>query len=216
MSMISVIVPAHNEEKLIERCLRSIERQQFRDFEIITVCNACTDRTAEIAKRHSMVIELRELGVSRSRNAGARRAKGNILCFIDADSYMSRNLLMEVRHAVDKGSVGGTAMTFPDDNRLSSRLFWYAGNFLNIFFLLPHGFFFCRRDQYTPFDERLKVCEDSSFLNRLKKKGKLKLIRRAYIRTSMRRFYEQGFIRPVLDILTGFFFRKGQRYRVVR
>ena len=55
MKKISVIVPAHNEEKYIARCICSIKaaaKYYGGDVEIIVVCNRCTDRTAEIAKKH--------------------------------------------------------------------------------------------------------------------------------------------------------------------
>ena len=46
----TVIVPAHNEEKNISKCLDSIYNQTFKDFECVVIADACTDRTAEIAR----------------------------------------------------------------------------------------------------------------------------------------------------------------------
>ena len=50
---VSVIVPAHNEEKYVVRCIESIKAAASRvkcGVEIIVVCNRCTDRTAELAE----------------------------------------------------------------------------------------------------------------------------------------------------------------------
>ena len=47
----SVIIPAHNEESVISKALESIKQQSFTDYELIVVCDACTDRTKEIAEK---------------------------------------------------------------------------------------------------------------------------------------------------------------------
>ena len=51
--MISVIIPAYNEEKYIEKTLKSIKKQNFKHYETIVVCNGCTDNTKDIAKRYA-------------------------------------------------------------------------------------------------------------------------------------------------------------------
>jgi len=51
--MISIIIPACNEEKYLLDTIKSIKSQSFKDFEIIVVCDGCTDNTPLIAKKHS-------------------------------------------------------------------------------------------------------------------------------------------------------------------
>lgn len=85
---LSVIIPAHNEEQYISRCLDSIYSQTFKDFECIVVADACTDRTAEIAKGYgATVIEANVRNDGLSRNIGIESSTGEWILFIDADDY---------------------------------------------------------------------------------------------------------------------------------
>lgn len=88
--MISVIVPAYNEEKYITQCVQSLLSQNTRcPFEIIIVDNNSKDATGEIVKRDfpsvRLVQEPRQ-GVSKARNRGVKEAHGDILAFLDADT----------------------------------------------------------------------------------------------------------------------------------
>lgn len=77
---VSVVIPAHNEEKYVKRCIDSIKRaaKVFRgNVEIIIVCNRCDDRTAEIAMDNgAVVIENEDKCIALVRNAGINSAKG--------------------------------------------------------------------------------------------------------------------------------------------
>lgn len=89
--MISVIIPAHNADKTIERAVLSAVRQ-IPDSEIIVVLNGCTDQTEAVAQRlaeeHPAVRILHsEKGVSRARNAGIRASEGEWMMFLDADDW---------------------------------------------------------------------------------------------------------------------------------
>ncbi|MFH0875476.1 MAG: glycosyltransferase family 2 protein, partial [archaeon] len=88
--LISVIIPAYNEEKCITECLNSLKNQQFKDFELIVIDNNSKDSTSKIAKQYTKKVFLcKEQGISSARNFGAKKAKGKILCFIDADGIVS-------------------------------------------------------------------------------------------------------------------------------
>ena len=95
--LISVIIPAHNEEKYIKRCIDSVKRAG-RVFpgktEIIVVCNRCTDKTEEIAKDNGAVVILNEdRCIAKVRNAGISAAHGDIIVTIDADNRMTKREL---------------------------------------------------------------------------------------------------------------------------
>ncbi|MEA3296069.1 MAG: glycosyltransferase [Patescibacteria group bacterium] len=91
---ISVIIPAYNEEKYIEPCLRSIKRQKTDlKYELIVVDSKCTDKTVEIAKKYTDNIVVAKKGIAPARNAGASIAKGKILVFIDADTQIAPDYL---------------------------------------------------------------------------------------------------------------------------
>jgi glycosyltransferase involved in cell wall biosynthesis len=93
--MISVIIPAYNSEKTIEKLLLSLRKSTIRDYEIIVVDDHSTDNTGEIARKYSdTVVTLKERsGPARARNVGAEKAKGDILLFLDADVIVDANLL---------------------------------------------------------------------------------------------------------------------------
>ncbi len=85
---ISLIIPAHNEEKVIGRCLECALRNGAGKFkEIIVVDNASTDATARIASGYPGVRVVREprRGTGHARQTGAEHAVGDILAYIDAD-----------------------------------------------------------------------------------------------------------------------------------
>jgi cellulose synthase/poly-beta-1,6-N-acetylglucosamine synthase-like glycosyltransferase len=88
---ISVVIPAHNEEKLIERCLLSLINQTFprEKYEIIVVDNASTDKTRKIAKRHAdkVIVEPRK-GLLFARQTGFEAARGETILRTDADAFV--------------------------------------------------------------------------------------------------------------------------------
>ena len=103
---LSFIIPALNEERYIADCIDSIWAQSHKPFEIIVVDNNCTDKTAEIAKKLGCrVVKERKQGLSHARNKGAQIAKGNILCFIDADSIVTKNWVKEAQKSFQDGRV---------------------------------------------------------------------------------------------------------------
>ena len=82
---ISVIIPAHNEERYLGKTLDSLRQQNFLNYETIIVCNGCTDQTAEVARKYdnqnTKIINLKEANVSLARNKGAEIARGKNLVF---------------------------------------------------------------------------------------------------------------------------------------
>ena len=88
----SVIIPAHNSAAFIRRGLNSIKNQDFKDYELIVVCDACTDNTAEIAAEFITgfgdTIILTEYGkAGMARNAGLDAAIGEWVLFMDDDDW---------------------------------------------------------------------------------------------------------------------------------
>jgi glycosyltransferase involved in cell wall biosynthesis len=97
---ISIVVPAFNEEKLLPAALDSIRaaRAAFDSrgwtSELVVCDNNSTDRTAEVARAGGAAVVFEPFNqIARARNAGAVRASGDWLIFVDADSQPSRELL---------------------------------------------------------------------------------------------------------------------------
>ena len=92
--MISVIVPVHNGEKTLRRCVDSILISTEKDIEVILVENGSTDRTLDICRLYSdkynnvKTVVADVTGLSHARNVGMGAAKGEWISFIDADDYI--------------------------------------------------------------------------------------------------------------------------------
>lgn len=97
--MISVIVPVYNCEKYITRCVESILKQSYSDYEIILVNDGSTDSSGDICdklkSRDSRIHVIHKVngGVSSARNAGLKNAQGDYIAFIDADDWVEPDYL---------------------------------------------------------------------------------------------------------------------------
>lgn len=84
----SIIIPTHNGADRIGKALESCTAQSFRDFEIIVVCDCCTDDTSRIAKNYgARVVFVRERRDGLARNAGLDIAQGEWILFLDDDDW---------------------------------------------------------------------------------------------------------------------------------
>ena len=84
----SVIIPAHNSEKYIRKGLDSIREQTFKDYELIVVCDNCSDNTAEVAREYTdKVFEVGYGLDGMARNVGLDNARGEWVLFMDDDDW---------------------------------------------------------------------------------------------------------------------------------
>lgn len=97
--LITVIVPVYNVEGYLNRCVESIANQSYRNLEIILVddgshdgCPGLCDTWGKSDSRIK-VIHKKNGGVSSARNAGLDIACGEYVAFVDADDYISPNML---------------------------------------------------------------------------------------------------------------------------
>lgn len=110
----SVIIPAHNEEKYVARCIgsiRSAAKCYGGSVEIVVVCNRCTDATAEIAEKlGARVIMNEDRCIAKVRNAGICAATGDVIATIDCDNRMTKGTLKEIAYLLGTGKyIGGGA-----------------------------------------------------------------------------------------------------------
>lgn len=100
---ISVVIPAYNEEKRIEACLRSVFHQTQLPFEVIVVDNNSTDRTAEIARSlGAKVIVEKKQGITFARNAGFNASMGEIIARTDADTIVPHDWVEKISRHFEK------------------------------------------------------------------------------------------------------------------
>jgi glycosyltransferase involved in cell wall biosynthesis len=178
---LSLIVPAFNEELLLGATLSSIRAAASAfdargwDWELIVCDNNSTDGTAEIARRGGAAVVFEPFNqISRARNAGAGRARGEWLIFVDADSQPSRELLDDAAAQIAGGRclAAGSTVTFErlrgpaalvlrGWNLLSRATKWAAGSFV-----------MCEAAAFRDlggFSEQLYAAEEIDLFRRLKR-----------------------------------------------
>src|SRR3989344_4521097 len=91
--LVSVIIPAFNEEAVIEKLLLSIKSQSYSYIETIVVDDGSIDKTLQLAQKYTTSVYSRgHAERSMQRNFGAKKAKGKYLFFLDADMQLSKNV----------------------------------------------------------------------------------------------------------------------------
>src|SRR5512147_1890731 len=107
--LISVIVPAYNEEKRIEQTLRDYSeglKASGRDFELLVVCDG-NDRTAELAKPYGKVLEFgHRLGKGGGVLEGFKAARGEVVGFTDADNSLKVDQFLRLLDEMDHTGAG--------------------------------------------------------------------------------------------------------------
>jgi glycosyltransferase involved in cell wall biosynthesis len=188
--MISFIVPAHNEEALIGATVESIAacaKSVGREFEIIVSCDACTDRTGEIARQKgARTVDCNNRQIAGTRNCGAREAKGDVFIFIDADTQLTESALLEALAALDAGAVGGGGhVTLEGHIPFLARMFIYIFTVVYFALKLAAGcFVFARRDAFEKvggFDERYYASEEIHLSRALKRLGRFVIVKGSVI-----------------------------------
>ncbi len=208
--MISVIIPTLNEGKVISRCMKSLSRQTFKDFEIVVVDSGSTDGTLEIIKKYKgRVIYEPRRGVPLARNRGVRESKGDIVVHTDGDSaYPSDWLAKIAKHFEDRDVVAVGGPIAPAENKLKHRLIFKVttnyfprlAKLLNFMVFQGSNSSF-RRDAYEKaggYNEKIRTLDDNEFPNRIKKLGRVVFDPSLVVVTSTRRFEKAGYVRETL------------------
>jgi len=186
--MISFIVPAYNEERLLGATLDALHatgRAAGEPYELVVVDDASTDRTAIIALRHGAVlVSVAHRQIAATRNSGARKAKGDLFIFVDADTIVNEAVVRAAVKALRGGaSGGGAAVEFDGTVPFYARLlmpvlvwsFRAAG-------LAAGCFLFCTRNAFVAaggFDESFYGAEELVMSPALKRHGKFVILRQA-------------------------------------
>ncbi|MBI4739542.1 glycosyltransferase [Candidatus Woesearchaeota archaeon] len=192
---ISVAIPVYNDAKRLERTLKSLQEQTFKDFEMIVVDDCSPDNSFEVAKRYtSMALRQKKNGgPAKARNRAILKARGDIIAFTDSDVVVTKNWLKTIVETFGKNPKVGVLM-----GNTKIRPAGYIGDsiselgfpgganagFENLWRVDKNGFtdhitscnFAARRsvfDKYGGFDESFPLAggEDPELSLRLFKKG---------------------------------------------
>jgi len=201
--MISVVIPAFNEQGYIVRCLESLKNQDYAgDFEVIVVDSQCTDGTVSIARKMgARVISQGERGIARARQCGFVAARGEIIASTDADTLLPEDWLSRIDclFAREPQAVAVAGHFLLSDGPLPVR-FWLKVSLLLMPFitwLIPglwnfSGTNFAVRasvfNRLGGFNTELEFGEDVDLCRRLRQEGKVVFEPGLLVRTSGRSF----------------------------
>ena len=104
----SIVIPVYNVEKYIDRCLKSIVNQSYKNYEVIIVNDGTPDNSVDIIKKYTKKYKNFTLytkengGLSDARNYGVDYVTGDYLLFIDSDDYINKDLLKELNTTLEE------------------------------------------------------------------------------------------------------------------
>jgi len=204
----SIIVPALNEEICLPKILRDLQRQKEKDFEVIVVDALSTDKTKEKATEFKPVLPLRffqvdKKNVAYSRNFGAKKAQGEYLIFLDADSRIKPSFVKILKKAVyKKKGLLFIPYIIADESDQQTKIIFKLVNFLIEFsqylnkpfssggnMIVERNFF----GKLGGFDEKLFIAEDHNLIQKAQRWGvKTKFIHKVVVKFSLRRMRREG------------------------
>ncbi|MBS1552269.1 MAG: glycosyltransferase [Bacteroidetes bacterium] len=216
---ISIIVPTLNEEKYLGRLLSQFDEKLKKNFdlELIISDGGSKDLTVEIANKYADRIishtEETPQNISQGRNAGADNSLGDVLIFLNADTYIKdidfllKESLTELFFN-DITAIACPIFVFPEEEKFSDKTFHFFYNhfssMLNKYFMgMGRGeCHIIRKDKFLQaggYDENLAAGEDYELYVRLKKIGKLKFRHDFIVYESPRRYRKFGYRRVFWD-----------------
>lgn len=129
MVKVSVIIPVYNVENFVEKTLTSVCNQTYRDTEIVVINDGSTDQSGAICDQFAKtddrirVIHQENQGITKTRNRGMNEAKGEFLCFVDSDDWLTPNFIHALVNAceTDGADIAFTNHAIVNDNTVTNR-----------------------------------------------------------------------------------------------
>lgn len=138
MIKISVIIPVYNSQRYIEKCLKSLLKQNYSDWEAICIDDGSIDSSAEILDTYSQkydhikVIHIANGGVSNARNIGIRNASGKYVMFLDSDDYLEKDALVKLDAYLNDDPYDVVCFALKTDSSAKSDYFPMSSPFTSV------------------------------------------------------------------------------------
>lgn len=129
----SIIIPVYNAEGTLRRCLDSLEKQTFSDYELLLINDGSTDGSDAICREYGGTYSCVRYfakengGVSSARNLGLEQAEGEYILFVDSDDYVSEDYFAAIDQALTQSHPDLLLFGYRNFGGLSTE--WDTGEF---------------------------------------------------------------------------------------
>jgi glycosyltransferase involved in cell wall biosynthesis len=165
--MISIVIPVYNHAKQLKKCLHAVLAQTYNDFEIIVVNDGSTDNISEAIALYKNkfldgkfeFISQENRGANAARNAGAKKARGEYIIFLDADIIMTPDMLAKMVNTLESNPQASYAYSSHKFGFKIFKLWEFDAKKLKIMPYI-HTSSLIRRKDFPGFDEKIKRLQD--------------------------------------------------------
>jgi rSAM/selenodomain-associated transferase 2 len=177
---LSIIIPTFNESENIRQLLLYLQEISHNHLEVIVVDGGSNDGTQMIVEEHNAIlINSKEKGRAKQMNFAAKKAKGNVLYFVHADTLPPQSFYDDIKNSIKEGfSIGCYRFKFDSDKRIL-KLNAYFTRFDRLMCRGGDQSLFVTRELFEELDgycENHKVMEDYDIILRARKKHAFKIM----------------------------------------
>ncbi len=198
---VSVVVPAYNEERVLEKCLLSLKAQTV-PCEIVVCDNNSTDRTYQIAKKYAdNVVKEKRQGVAHAFNAASKAATCELIAFTGADCIVPKDWIEKHIQPFDDPKVIACFGPVHSTGKSYRRVLKYYSIFhriivkLKITWGISDANMIMRKrilEHVDYFDPDVQMMEDSHLVRRIRQYGRFRFLKDNIVITSPRKFEKEG------------------------
>jgi glycosyltransferase involved in cell wall biosynthesis len=197
--MLSIIIPTLNEENYLPFLLKSLRKQKLdAEFEIIVSDAGSEDKTINIAKSFGCKVIFGGFP-AKGKNEGAKEAKGDLILFLDADTFLTENSLEKLLKEFKEKKLDIASFLLSSFHKFHNFSYKILFNFPSLITekFLPQAMnaILAKKELHQKiegFNEEVKIGEELDYLRRGIKFGKFGVLRSAKIFASPRRFEKDG------------------------
>lgn len=133
--LISIIVPIYNVEDYLEKCIKSLVKQTYKNIEIILVDDGSPDNSSVICNKYEKIdnriiyIKQKNKGLSGARNTGIKNSNGKYLIFVDSDDYVSEFFVEDLYRALIETKADISVCDYQEFNEGETPILRYEKNY---------------------------------------------------------------------------------------